>query len=585
MFLVSALAFVWITTAAFGHFVLGAWPSFGEALWQSMAHLIESGSLADDNTDAERAIGLIQVLAGLVFLAGIILTVVTETVQRALSRIHGSDPAISRQGHLLVVGFNPALEEMARRLGHYLQEDQIPETVVLLPEQLSHSREEAKRALSVSSTRSTVMVADVESDGFARACAGDAERILILSPDGDPDDSDLETLRWAALLADHLAPLGESAPPVGFEIRRHRNVRAFWMSGSGDTDFDVHYGERRYPANFDALVRDRIIGGTLSLAIANPEFASAFLDIAGSLGMAPRLEAPGPHAGTSFAEAREALEPTTLLGLLTGTGPTSSAEYLPEASRKIRPDERLIVIPRSPGHDTRDLRSIDPSQVKVSPSRPGSALLVGFSDATRATIEDLGLIGYDGARLHLLNPEPPAAVPSMVNGSRPVHIEGDPLEPRDLARALDQSNPAIVFVAAPDGAESSAVITGMMISQRSEVPVVVEQYSTRRVRHMRGVDDVLTIVSTAGLVAENIATSSADPALLVATQALFDDPALEIESLTYASRDPLPFDALSAAFGTVGSIPIGIALENEDGAPGYVQTGDHILVLQRVEQA
>ncbi len=124
-----------------------------------------------------------------------------------------------------------------------------------------------------------------------------------------------------------------------------------------------------------------------------------------------------------------------------------------------------------------------------------------------------------------------------------------------------------------------------MISQRSEVPVVVEQYSTRRVRHMRGVDDVLTIVSTAGLVAENIATSSADPALLVATQALFDDPALEIESLTYASRDPLPFDALSAAFGTVGSIPIGIALENEDGAPGYVQTGDHILVLQRVEQA
>lgn len=574
--------FVWLSTAAIGHFILGAFDDFGAALWESTTHLIEPGSIDYDETAAERTIGLIQVIAGLIFLAGVVLTVLTEAVQRALSRFQGSDPAISRTGHLLIVGFNPALDEVEERLGHYLR-GEMPDTVVLLPEALSERREDARRALRGFSGRATVMVADIEDDGFTRACAGEAERIVILSPEGSPEDADLEAMWWATKLADHLAPLGGKAPPVGVEMRRHRNVHAFWVKGVEEAAGNP--GELRFPPNFDALVRDRIIGGTLAMAISNPEFAGAFLDIAGTFGIAPRLDPAGHHAGRRFGDARAALEPTTLLGVLAGTGPAATAEYLPEADRVIGEDERLIVIPRSPGHAGEDRPSIDPSQVKVSPSRPGPALLVGYSDATRATIEDLADSGYEGSRLNLLNPVRPGSYPAAVNGTRPVHIEGSPLEPADLERALDQVDPAIVFVAAPDGRESAAVISALMAAQRSDAPIVVEQASSNRSRDVRGATEDLTIVSMAGLVAENIATSSADPALLVATQALNDDPELEIESLVYASREPLPIDGLSAAFGSVGSIPIGLTLNDERSAPGYVQAGDHILVLQRIGPA
>lgn len=564
--------------------MLGAWPDFGEALWQSTAHLLEPGSLADDQQGAERAIGVIQVLAGLIFFAGIVLTVLTEMVQRAMSRFSGSDPAISRSGHLLIVGFNPTLEEVRRRLGHYA-DGEIPETVVLLPEYMSEHRDLARRALRVTEGKGTVLIADLEADGFARACAGDAQRIVVLSPVGDPEEADLEVTGWAALLADHLAPLGDDAPPVGLEIRRHRNVQALWFADREVGGKRRSAGSTRFPATFDALVRDRIIGGTLSQAIANPVFADTFLESDENQGMNLRLQVADRHAGTTFAQARSALEPTTLLGLMSGEGPTASAEYLPDDTRVIRPEERLIVIPRSPGHSSSGRPTVDPSQIKVSPSRPGPVLLIGFSDATRAIIEDLADSGYDGSRINLLNHESPVSYPSVVRGSKPGFIAGSPIEPLDLDRALDQVDPAIVFVAAPEGAEAAAVISGMMADQRSDVPIIVEQYSSSRARNVSKVGGDLTIVSMAGLVAENIATSSIDPALLVATQTLFDDPDLEIESLTYASRQPLPIDGLQAAFGSVGSIPIAIALQGDSGGTDQLEPGDHILVLQRVAPA
>ncbi|HTU14539.1 MAG TPA: hypothetical protein VMF31_05020 [Solirubrobacterales bacterium] len=581
MFLLGALAIVWLSTAALGHFVLGAWPSFGEALWQSTAHLLEPGSLADDHDGAERAIGLIQVLAGLVFFAGIVLTVLTEMVQRAISRFHGSDPAISRSGHILVVGFNPTLKETRERLSRYMAAEP-PEMVVLLPESMSDAREEARRILGETPGHGTVLAADLADDGFARACAGDAQRIVILSPVGDPDEADVTVMGWTSLLAEHLAPLGDAAPPVGLEIRRHRNVNAFWFERRSHGGDPQPAGGRRFPANFDPLVRDRIIGGTLSQAILNPEFADSFLDTVESLGLSPRLRAAGEHAGRPFAEARSALEPTTLLGLLSGDGPAAEAEYLPADERVIRGDERLIVIPHSPGHSPAGLSPIDPSTIKVSPTRPGPVLFVGFSDATRSVIEDLADSGYDGSRVHLLNPEPPAAFPAQVRGSKPVFIAGSPIEPEDLEHAIDQVDPAIIFVAAPDGHEASAVISGMMVSQRSEVPVIVEQSASVRARTVRGAEDSLTVVSTAGIVAEIIATSTVDPAMLVATQTLFDDPGLEVESLTYASRQPLPIESLPAAFASAGSVPIAISLRGDSGGSDHLEQGDHILVLQRV---
>ncbi len=84
------MALLGVLTAAFGHFILGAFPSYGEALWSATSHLIDPGSIGDDNTNAERTVGLVQVIVGIIFFAGIVLTVLTEVFDRALRRL---DPA------------------------------------------------------------------------------------------------------------------------------------------------------------------------------------------------------------------------------------------------------------------------------------------------------------------------------------------------------------------------------------------------------------------------------------------------------------------------------------------------------------
>ncbi len=337
--LFAAVTLIGLVTATFGHFALGAFPSYGEAIWSSIAHLVDPGSIGDDSTAAERFIGLIQVIAGIIFFAGIVLTVLTEVIDRALRRLRKGDPAISTSGHLLVVGYNGSLGEVCTRLAATIDSGH-PEIVVMLPPAEADSRDAARRALLNYPARSKVVVADPETDGFFRVCAGVARHIVILSPEGEPDRADLEATGRATLIAEHLEAVGTAAPAVAVEFRRGRNVRAFWVVDSSESDAP----KIRFPANFDALVQDRNIGALLSLAVANPVFADIFLGD-DSAAVAPDLMPAGSLDGLSFGEARARLPESTLLGVLTGSGPSAQANYLPSEAHRIGSSDRLIVIP------------------------------------------------------------------------------------------------------------------------------------------------------------------------------------------------------------------------------------------------
>src|SRR5688572_12835492 len=65
---------VWLVTAAVAA-LTDAQSSYGMALWSGLRHLFDPGSLGDDETTAQRIVGVVQVFTGLVFLAGVAFTV------------------------------------------------------------------------------------------------------------------------------------------------------------------------------------------------------------------------------------------------------------------------------------------------------------------------------------------------------------------------------------------------------------------------------------------------------------------------------------------------------------------------------
>lgn len=85
--LLSAVAVMFFGTAAIAHFALDLFPSYGEALWSAVLHLLDPSSLHGDDDGKERAIGLFQVITGLVLLVGVLFTLIAETVGSSIERL------------------------------------------------------------------------------------------------------------------------------------------------------------------------------------------------------------------------------------------------------------------------------------------------------------------------------------------------------------------------------------------------------------------------------------------------------------------------------------------------------------------
>src|SRR5439155_11826035 len=107
--LVAILGVVWLGSALFAHLVLGQFGTIGDALWSGVTHLLDPSSLHGDHGFEHRAVGLFQVVFGLIFLVGLAFTVISEVVGRSLERLGQYDAPLRVSDHLLLIGGPDAL--------------------------------------------------------------------------------------------------------------------------------------------------------------------------------------------------------------------------------------------------------------------------------------------------------------------------------------------------------------------------------------------------------------------------------------------------------------------------------------------
>lgn len=258
--LVTAVAAVLLGSAAIAHSVLGQFDDFGEALWSAVLHVLDPSSLHDDDDAAERAIGLFQVVTGLVLLVGLLFTFVAEVVGSSLERLGQADRPVTCRDHLLVVGGIDLASVAASAAAEAQLETELRRLVVLAPESARDSRaqilddlEEAGGDLKV-----TLVFGDTAGDsGFELAGAERARAILLMPSTSGPvpaEAADVEVTQSGLALLDYLRER-DASPLVRLLFRRGRNVDASW---------------ELFPPEWDAIVGDRTISALQRLAITRP---------------------------------------------------------------------------------------------------------------------------------------------------------------------------------------------------------------------------------------------------------------------------------------------------------------------------
>jgi len=256
--LLSAVALAVLGSAALAHLVFDLFGSFGAALWSACLHLLDPSSLQDDSGAEERAVGLIQVVTGLVLLVGVLFTLVAESVGSSIERLGRHDPPVRARDHVLIIGGGDFLAPAAGALALAAEVGgQRRRVVFLAPEDARQGRRQLLSRLreQADQMRVDLVIGETgEESGFELGAAAAAAAVLVLPTGSGPviaEAADVEVIQTGLALSEYLEEHGAD-PDVRLLFRRGRNVDAVW---------------EMMPPGWDAVVGDRIVGAIVRYAI------------------------------------------------------------------------------------------------------------------------------------------------------------------------------------------------------------------------------------------------------------------------------------------------------------------------------
>jgi hypothetical protein len=256
----SVVALVLVGSAALVHFAFDEYADFGGALWSGVLHILDPSSLHHDEGAAQRAVGLFQVVAGLVLLVGLLFTFVAESFASSLEELGQSDRPVRGSDHLLVVGGLDLIGVATSTAAEAQLETDLERLVVLAPESARESRAQIRSELEEAGgdLKVDLIFGDTAGDsGFELAGAERARAILLMPSSSGPvpaEAADVEVTQSGLALLDYLREQ-EASPLVRLLFRRGRNVDASW---------------ELFPPEWDAVVGDRTVSAVLRLAITRP---------------------------------------------------------------------------------------------------------------------------------------------------------------------------------------------------------------------------------------------------------------------------------------------------------------------------
>lgn len=628
--LTATILILWFGGAAVGT-LINAYPTFNEAVWDSIWHMIDPGALGDDENTKQRVLGSILAISGLIILAGAALTLFEELVERALGRLGAADPPVSVKGHLLVIGSNETLPALVTRVA--AQQPAGPTaTVVLVPPGEAAARQDLRRDLAAVAGGGEVLVVggDLYGDGLERVCAADAAGIVVLADEiENRDASDLHVLGTGAALATALP--ADTRPPVSLQMHRGRNVDVVWD---------------QFSQGFDALVEDRATAAIFALCLAHPAFADVF---SGVDNRASVVFMDG-FSGLPFGAVIDRHPELIPIAVARGAGAEIEPFFAPAPDRVVEAGERVVAFgdvdgailgggddgarrgdgagrgDGAPGVEPKGRadgagRGVESPRF-VSAARPHRLLIIGWSDAAESLVTEL-LDPSFVERLTVFDRTRPEGLPDRVGPLEPIFTSGRPEAPTDLERVVREVEPDRILVAATRATDATAAFVALRLERlfragaagearsadgqalreadgqaRRAVPaIVVQQSDADRAGRLRLGLQHSHVVSSAELIAQTVAYSATSPETLATWEKMADGRLASIERLVVGppsgSSDRGDGAAARVSFATVqrhlladGVAPMALAREGRRlverlHAGTVIASGDELLVVRR----
>lgn len=602
--LLGVVASVWLLSSIVARLTLDDYPSLPEALWSGLVHLLDPSSLHEDEGWGQRAIGLVQVVTGLVLVVGLIFTVLTDVVSSSLERLGQVERPFPGSGHLAFVGGLDTLPYLLRGLELAPARWGVkppPRTVVALAAfEQREDREEILASLRDAAGGFDVWLVfgDVAgATGFDLAGLARAEVVVVGSAGREralAEPSDVEVLRSATALDAYLGERG--ARP------RHPRVLLLFRRG---TDADAAWS--LFPPSWDAIVGDRGSAAVLHLAVSHPRFA-AMLPSAGQAMRRAQIVHAAELAGVPFAQLHSRFATAIPLGLVRRDAERELTTLVPPApDEPVGREDGIVVLSQDGRAELRAAAAEPPAAAALSTAvdrpadRPRRVFVVGWGFNGGGLLEELRnepgttVLTVLGSSQQWAAFPPPETSPNVELRRR----TGSPTDPEAIADALADAEPdvALVLASSPTGdlavADATAVLTLLHVRRLTEggsLPLVLHVFGSETAATLH--EPRLTRLSSAEVISDSLALAVLAPDSAVALEALIggEGTTLEVARFHPADGRPASFSAVYQALLERGAVPVGVA--RGEGRPDIapvadasVDPGDELLVARRREAA
>lgn len=590
--LLVALVIVAVSLGAVIVMAVGDFDDYPEAVWWAFRHVVDPGALGDDDHWDERVVGTALTMTGLVVFLGIVLTVVTDVVQRALERLEDQPPSLRVSDHTVILGWGSLTPLVLDEIATLRRSDPtMPSRVVVVASASMRGERDRLNAELRSHRRDfagDVRFAETDDvEALAAVSVWTARSVLVVPDDldqADPLATDLDVIGRASVLARALDVPGHATGPLVIFLV--------------NSDEGYASAAATLPPSFVGITGDRAITGMLRLSLVSPPWG-AVLTGAMDLGTEDLFGVgePGAAAGHTFAEVSAHVDHQLPLGVYAAGG-----EFTTDGGHEIAAGDRIVWVRTAhawgpPVVADPDIVIDDDRHVRCR------LLIVGFNHRVPTLLDDL--LAQRALDVEVVNvsdlpaPQRRAQIPQRLIDATTCELVEAPLRDADDCRALlHEVRPDRVLVVSTPRADStsanlfraadaSAVFLAGRIGsvQDGAVPVVVDLFEPASGPVADGLSSVRAIPA-ARLQAFTLARAISGASSSDLVTAVFgdDDAPPFVGSVRTPDGAPRTFAAVRAAAVAHGSSVLGVVVDGEiEVAPPPdrpVPSGAELLLLR-----
>lgn len=370
-------------------------PDATEALWWSVTHFLDGGTMVTDPTRM-RLLALGATCAGILAVSLLTAALASKMGERIADMRSGLNPVVERD-HVLCLGYEPNVALVAREIARSGQRCTL---VVLAPEDKDRIDAALRPARQVSGhrLRTVVRTGDPRNEQALLRVAAQAAKSIIVMPPASLSDED--SVQWT--LSTLLAMRRVAEEGFGGRViveARHTEAREL-LSLAGEPGVA---GEGRLA--LDIVASDEVVASILAASTRQDGLYFVLRHLLAFDGCEFYLEpVPEELAGRSFDEAHARVRDAILVGVRTEAGELLLSPA-PSSPRRLERGDRLIMLAMGRGRWRVD-GELPPERLPVHNALPDPApehvCVVGFNSTLPHLLRELSAHLPQGSQVQVV---------------------------------------------------------------------------------------------------------------------------------------------------------------------------------------